>query len=327
MGRADRILKHAKLDGRGIEVAPYFNPLVRKSDGHDVLILDVFDTETLKSRAREDPDIEDGRIEAIEDVDLVGDASRLDLIVERLSLTGKIDYIVSSHNFEHLPNPIRFLQGAQAALKPGGVLSIAVPDCRASFDHFRMPSRLADWLDAYHEDRSQPSPGTVFDHEVHHARYHWGERSATGCDIAVDSPAGFRPAQSLRTSYENYTMRRVGNAPYQDAHCNVFFPEILELFIRDLEHLGLCDLQVLEITKPRGLEFHAHLQRPVAKPIVSEKEFYARRDQLLRRISRSLGAAGYKTVAGDSFGERAAHKLRKWRLQFKRTSRKVRGKS
>lgn len=326
MGRADRILKHAKLDGRGIEVAPYFNPLVRKSDGRNVLILDVFDTETLKARAREDPDIADARINEIEDVDLVGDASRLDSIVEDLELAGQIDYIVSSHNFEHLPNPIRFLQGAQSALKPGGVLSIAVPDCRASFDHFRMPSRLADWLDAYHEDRNQPAPATVFDHQAHHARYYWGERSATGCDIAVDRPAGFRPAKTLREAYKNYSVRRAGNAPYQDAHCNVFFPEILELFIRDLEHLGLCDLQVLEITKPRGLEFHAHLQRPVTKQTISDDAFYARRDQLLRRISRSLGAAGYKTVAGDTFGERAAHQLRRWRLQFKRASRKVRGK-
>ena len=163
MDRRDYILKYANTRGKGIEIAPYFNPLVPKREGFDVLILDVFDSNRLHENAINDSMVPNDRIDEIEPVDIVGDASQLIDIVTENSLAGKIDYIVSSHNFEHLPNPIKFLQGVELALKPGGFLSIAVPDYRACFDHFRMPTRLSDWLAGYHEDRTQPNAETVFD--------------------------------------------------------------------------------------------------------------------------------------------------------------------
>lgn len=50
VGRHDRILKYADLESFGIEIAPFYNPLVPKADGRNVLILDVFETAELRRR-------------------------------------------------------------------------------------------------------------------------------------------------------------------------------------------------------------------------------------------------------------------------------------
>ncbi|MFM7442912.1 MAG: methyltransferase domain-containing protein, partial [Tabrizicola sp.] len=163
MDRKAILLKYVDPSSPGIEVAPYFNPAVAKRDGYPVLTLDVFDTQALRANATKDPHIPASRIGEIEDVDIVADACGIGDAIARLGRTGQFQYIVSSHNFEHLPNPIRFLQGCSVALAPGGVLSMAVPDGRACLDHFRMPTRLADWLSAYHRGLDQPSPESIFD--------------------------------------------------------------------------------------------------------------------------------------------------------------------
>lgn len=315
--KRDLILKYADTSGKGIEVAPYFNPVLTKRAGHDLLIMDVFDTETLRDRVREDPLIDSARAAEIEEVDLVGDASRLGDVIEQAGLTGRIDYIVSSHNFEHLPNPILFLRGAGEALAPGGVLSMAVPDCRASFDHFRMPTRLSDWLAAYHEDRRQPSPETVFDSAANQSAYMRDGAPTPGCNLAYDTPAGFEPDRNLAAAYEDYAASKVTPGDYRDTHCNVFFPESLELMLRDLRHLGLIELEVIEVSPTRGLEFFVHLRKPRTPQDIPDTAFYARRKELLIAVSHGLGAAGFGLGPAAKLKRAVTGRLNTWRIQLK----------
>src|SRR6056297_1805113 len=311
------ILKYAKTSGKGIEVAPYFNPILTKREGHHLLIMDVFDTETLRDRVRDDPLIDSARAAEIEEVDLVGDASRLGEVIATAKLAGSIDYIVSSHNFEHLPNPILFLRGAAEALAPGGVLSMAVPDCRASFDHFRMPTRLSDWLAAYHEDRRQPSPETVFDSAANQAAYMRDGKPTPGCNLAFDTPAGFEPDRNLAQAYAAYVTARDTPGDYQDTHCNVFFPESLELMLRDLRHLGLIELDVIEISRTRGLEFFVHLRKPTTPQDTSDAAFYTRRKDLLMAMSHQLGVAGFGLGPGAVLRRAITGRLNTWRIRLK----------
>lgn len=324
--KRDLILKYAKTSGKGIEVAPYFNPILTKREGHDVLIMDVFDTETLRDRIRDDPLIDSARAAEIEEVDLVGDASRLGEVIAKAGLAGSIDYIVSSHNFEHLPNPILFLRGAGEALAPGGVLSMAVPDCRASFDHFRMPTRLSDWLAAYHEDRRQPSPETVFDSAAHQSAYMRDDKPTPGCNLAYDDPAGFEPDRNLVQAYADYVAATDAPGDYRDTHCNVFFPESLELMLRDLRHLGLIGLDVIEVSQTRGLEFFVHLRKPETPQDIPDEAFYARRKELLVAVSRGLGEAGFGLGPMARVRRAITGPLNSWRIRLKhrRRARKAR---
>lgn len=300
MKRVSELLKYADLDGTGIEVAPFFNPAVPKRSGNNVLIIDVFDADKLRQIAEKDEDIPNDRIHEIEDVDFVGDACKIGKYIKDASLTGKISYIISSHNFEHLPNPILFLQGCSDALKNGGVLSMAVPDYRACFDYYRMPTRLSDWLNAYHEGRQQPSAETLFDSDTMGSRYIKNGMSQPGCNIAKDDPGNFISNRQLESAYKQYQSSYDSKEPYRDVHVSVLFPELLELLLWDLRKIGLINLEPIEMTKTNGLEFFVHLRKTDEKLSCDDEEFYARRDILLNKVSRNIGAAPYQICISTS---------------------------
>jgi predicted SAM-dependent methyltransferase len=329
MDRTERLLKYADRHQPGIEVAPFFNPTLRKSDGFPVLTMDVFDTETLLGNCRTDDLIPTERIGEIEEVDIVGDASSIAERVREKGHAGNVHYVISSHNFEHLPNPIRFLRGCAEILAPDGVVSMAVPDCRASFDIFRHPTRLADWLEAYHEGREMPSPATIFDTMSNIAMYQTATGVAPACALGADDPAKFVPDHGLRAAYSVYGERRSKAAPYRDAHVSVFFPQTLELMLRDLRYLGLIDLDIVEVSPTYGHEFFVHLRKPAEIKAIDDAEFYARRDALMADAWRSTGNAPYlahekslrlgkrmekmgKRVLKNFVGEERFNRLHKW---------------
>lgn len=309
--RLDLLLKHVTPSARGIEIAPYFNPALPKRAGCNVRIFDVFDTETLRARARENSFIPDSRIAEIEAVDFVGDACRIGAVLDREGLLGSFDHIVSSHNFEHLANPILFLQGAAQALKPGGVLSMAIPDGRACFDHFRVPTRLGDWLLAYHTDRDKPDPVTLFDAYGYRSFYWRAAERSEASGFLTEDPARFRPEEDLQAQYDAFVTRLAAPYDYTDAHCSVLFPELFELHLRELHHLGLVDFEILEIAPTQGHEFFAHLRKPAAPAPRDAADFYRRRAVLLRAVALRLGETPFMSRPRWEIAEHdARHPLR-----------------
>lgn len=296
MNRLNELRKFVRKTDLGLEIAPYFNPAVSKADGYNVAIVDVFDTETLRRRARGDSKIPEDKIAEIEEVDLVSDASQLARVVKSNGLSSKVSYIVSSHNFEHLPDPISFLQGCSEALVPGGVLSMAIPDCRACFDYFRMPTRLSDWLGAYHGAYTQPTPEVMFDSASNRAPYN----EDTEC---------FIPVQNLKSTYKKYLSDIDVPGPYRDTHCSVVFGPSFELMIRDLKFFGLIDLEVVEVSPTSGIEFFAHLRKPDEKSngaatVESDEVFFTRREELMRQVNSSLSTRGVFRTSDDDPAKR-----------------------
>lgn len=305
MNRYDELRKFADKNALGVEVAPFFNPTVPKSEGYNVLVVDIFDTETLRKIAEERPQLSDVDRAKIEDVDIECDASRLSDVIQSRGLAGKISYIISSHNFEHLPDPISFFQACSTALEPGGVLSMAIPDGRACFDHFRMPTRLSDWLCAYHRGYSQPPPELVFDCEANYAPYLMKDGKEGEFNIAYNSPDGFAPMRNLKSAYEQYSKEVETPGPYRDRHCSVVFGASFELMLRDLRHLGLTDLDVVEVSPTKGIEFFVHLRKAQETEqskagAENEDAFYERRHQLLKEVNFLLGSQGLSS-SSDKF--------------------------
>lgn len=309
MSRSDQIIKYIDTAKLGIEVAPYFAPILAKREGFKIMSLDVFDQKQLRETALNDPLILNEWADRIEPVDIVGDASAIGLMMEERGLAGKIGYIVSSHNFEHLPNPIKFLRGCSTALEIGGVLSMAVPDCRACFDHFRTPTRLSDWIGAYHRDDKQPNAETLFDFHANNGTYITDGAATVGCDIATGVLDNFIYRGDLLRCYADYLVNVAGLSKYTDAHCTVMFPETLELLLRDCVYLGLIDLEIIEIHQTVGLEFFVHLRKTAAQNIEDATAFASRRQDLLRRINLGLGAAPFLKPrnTGSAFAKRASH--------------------
>jgi predicted SAM-dependent methyltransferase len=61
----------------------------------------------------------------------------------------KYDFILSSHNLEHLANPIRALKEWMRAVKAGGAIIAVLPDYRHTFDHRRQLTTVGHMLEDY----------------------------------------------------------------------------------------------------------------------------------------------------------------------------------
>lgn len=324
MKRLDIILAGLDKDMRGLEIAPWHAPLVAKRDGWNTHILDVFDTSTLQSKADADPNIRPSD-HKIEQVDFVGSATDIAELVP-LDLHQTFDHIVSSHNFEHLPNPIRFLQGCQRVLKPGGVLSMAVPDGRACFDYFRPHTVTADWLEAYARNRTRPADKDIFTSRTHFAALDTGVSEVTAffVDCNVNDVKCTSPLDAAPRFWE-----LPPSETYQDTHCSVITPASLNLILVDLTHLGLLNMSVQHISRTNGCEFFVRIKNEEPARL-SAPDLQAERNRLMRRIWRERSGVG--PIFADAaalpvrVAKRAIGKLRllagmaRRRLQYNSTS-------
>ncbi len=283
LNRHDVLLDGITKEMLGIEIGPWHNPLVPKRAGYNSLSLDVFDGPELRTRAKADSGIPDALIDAIEDVDLVGTVSQLGMLADKKGITGKVDYVVSSHNFEHTPDPIRFLQDCARVLKPGGILSLAVPDKRRCFDYFRPHSTVGEFLDAYYGKRLSPSAGQIFDHFslIAVADQDGTDRIAWTEPMRRDK---VRPQQALPDPAFAILDRdgNVAGGHYVDAHCWQFTPASLKFNLGEIARLGLLPMSVDMVEGPNLHEIYARLSNAPPKALDSVADRLA----LLREIDK-----------------------------------------
>jgi SAM-dependent methyltransferase len=194
----------------------------------------------------------------------------------------KFDYVISSHNFEHLPDPIRFLQACENVLKPGAILSMAIRDRRYCFDFYRPLTELSEWLEAFGERRTRPTPRQVFRHGAFTSTLNdqiaWGPQS-------VGIPT---PSEQLEAAFADWqTLTKANRAgEYRDAHCSAFTPASFELLLADLKYLSLTRFDVLEISRPNGCEFYVHLRNPSGSEYrMDRSDFYRNRAEIMKRVA------------------------------------------
>jgi SAM-dependent methyltransferase len=132
-------LSREYLIGEGIEIGALHNPLPVGSRAR-VKYVDRLTREGLYEAY---PEL---REHQIVDPDIVDDGERLARIEE-----GSLDFIIANHFIEHCENPIATLENFFAKLKPGGVVYLAVPDKRFTFDRNRQSTTL-DHVQADHLD-------------------------------------------------------------------------------------------------------------------------------------------------------------------------------
>jgi hypothetical protein len=283
--RIAELRKHITKEGHGIEIGPYHSPIAPRRMGFRSIAVDVFDADELRSRAIADPNIPADNVALIENVELKGSAGNLAELVQEKYGDRRFDYIVSSHNLEHLPDPIRFLQSCEQVLKYGGVLSLAVPDRRYCFDFYRPVTELSEWLDAFHERRQRPTPGQVFRSDAHRSNLNGIGAWMPGTTTLPT------PEEQLETAFSSWQALTQGGdvGPYRDAHCSAFTPASLELLLADLRYLGLIRLVTAEVTGPYGCEFFVHMQNPGPSTDRSDRDtFYRERNEIMQRAAREV---------------------------------------
>jgi SAM-dependent methyltransferase len=242
----------------------------------------VFSERELRARALEDIGIPRDAIPRIESVDLLGPAHLLDRLAEAQGYSpASLDYVVSSHNFEHLPDPVRFLRVCGRMLKPGGVISMAIPDKRFTFDWFRTPSRVQELLEAFHDARERPTPGQVFNSVVAFRELPDGTRST---DLRGVDPLTVSTHNDLQARYAGWLKRIDENdETYVDAHCWIFTPTSCELVLHELKFLGLIDFDISVIAYENIFEFYVHLRKSANEQPIDAAAMHERRLELMRK--------------------------------------------
>jgi SAM-dependent methyltransferase len=134
------------------------------------------------------------------------------------------DFTLSSHNLEHIANPIKALVEWKRVVRPLGVLVVILPDYRLTFDHRRQPTPVEHMI----EDYERGTDETDLTHLEEILRLH---------DQALD------PASGTKADFHRRSMRNIEN---RCLHHHVFD----ERNSRELLAVAGLRVEVQELIKP-----------------------------------------------------------------------------
>jgi SAM-dependent methyltransferase len=179
----------------------------------------------------------------------------VDVVAGREPLPGPVDYIVASHVIEHVPNLVGWLAELRAALKPSGVVCLAVPDRRFTFDLFRAETTLGEVIEAHLMGHTRPTVQQVFEalsrtRPNDHAAAWESDPKARLAPIPEKLHRAYATAQAV-----------AADGRYFDTHCWVFTPRSFLELAEGLHALGLLPFRLAHFEPtPRGeLEFYVRL--------------------------------------------------------------------
>ena len=236
---------------RGVELGPSFSPFVTKASGADITIVDHADADTLRAKYA----VHGVDVNAIEEVDVIWSGGSLrDAIADR----GPFDYLIASHFLEHVADPMRFLDDCYDLLKPGGVLSLVLPDHRYCFDALRPPTTLGQWYDARETARTSHSPGAVLDHCLH---------AVHRAGSIAWLPGAEAPLEAVHEIDHVAHMLRVVDKgdEFVDVHAWTFTPESFRALLINASLLDLCRFEIAHEIGTVGFEFYVTLRRPAGE--------------------------------------------------------------
>jgi SAM-dependent methyltransferase len=137
--RARRALARRYIHGYGIEIGALHNPLKVPRDA-SVTYVDLLSNEQQRETY---PELAGSRLVQI---DVTDDGERLARFDD-----GSQDFVIANHVIEHAEDPIGALENQLRVLRDGGVLLLAVPDKRYTFDRDR-PLTSPEHLERDHAD-------------------------------------------------------------------------------------------------------------------------------------------------------------------------------
>jgi hypothetical protein len=256
LDRIGRLLGSTDRSQRILEMGPGYSPVAPRSGGWQTHVVDHATQDELRAKyATAGVDTA-----CIEDVDTIWCDGPLHEAVPA-DLLNQVDRIIASHVLEHIPDLIGFLQSASRLVRPGGTLSVALPDRRYCFDCFRPWTTTGALLEAHHRRMNRHGLKTAFDHMAYSAavdgRIAWGPR-------AVGEPSLLDPFEVAANTLRSFDDRR--SLPYQDYHAWQFTPAGFRLAMLELAALGVSDWRVTSLDGPENFEFFAILRRDDAQP-------------------------------------------------------------
>lgn len=222
-----------------LEIGPSYNPILPKSQGYRVAIMDHASRSALVEKYAAFG-LDTSKVEEVDYVttDLASIASA-DTV---------FDLIVASHVIEHVTDFIKFINDCERLLVEGGHVILIVPDKRHCFDVFRPVTTPGAMVDAYCSERKLHIGG-LFDHYSYFCRNKgqmaWGDLN----DVS--------DLECVHTS--EMTMEAVNkpllSGEYSDAHEWVFVPASFAFALAELRSHGFIKLGIDQAYPTLGYEF------------------------------------------------------------------------
>ncbi len=224
--RRGHFLKYINLSGRGLEIGPYGQPTVLKSEA-DIAYLD---WETREELAAKCQDPEERR--RIPETDYVVTSNKYSSFAP-----GTFSYIIANHVLEHVPNLIEWLSELAGMLSPDGILCLALPDRKYTFDKFRPATTLSHILSDFYEHTERISSDHFLEAEVYY------DLGFLGQPMIVSNRLDRARLESM--------LEQGAHIGY---HCHVFQSEtVLETIFRPLFWMRYADFEILDFV-PATLE-------------------------------------------------------------------------
>jgi hypothetical protein len=230
-------------DGRGLEFGPLASPVVKKAEG-TVYYVEHTSTENLRAHWSVDPNVD---VANLASVDFVLEKGPLREIAAKQA---PFDYAIASHVFEHLPDPIGWLSELHSLLTPEGVIALAIPDKRYTFDIARRLTTAGDLLAYHYQKLTRPSPVQILDHFL----------NVRQVDVTKAWETELDPDELPRMCTDDQALelgRRSASGDYIDTHCTVWTADQFLSVVQRLKGLGFLRLEIADFHWParNNLEF------------------------------------------------------------------------
>lgn len=239
------------IDKRGkmLEISPLSNPqLNAKSPGY--YSVDAYDAKGLSEKYKNDSGIKSEKIIEPNFVVTNHDYSKI---------TEKFNCVFSSHNIQHAPCVVSFLNNLESILDSNGSINLVIPDKRYCFDYFKNETSIYDVIQLYHDKPSKPRLSDVLRMKIqsthNDSQAHW-DANGHGVDLTeIELPKRYA---AILKEYET--------GKYIDAHVSYFTPASFMSIINVLKDMRLINLKIHRLyhTLNGALEFYVILKRNVS---------------------------------------------------------------
>ena len=164
------------------------------------------------------------------------------------------------HVIEHTVDLVGFLVDCQTLLKNDGVLVLAIPDKRFSFDVLRPACTTGDVIQSHLEGRRTHTVGKMFDEFAYNCLRSGLPAWPPGHEGKLEFFRSLGDAKGIFTHARN-------SGEFFDIHAWQFTPSSFRLIIQDLQEFGLIQLKEKSFVTPGSGEFYVTLSCTVdSKP-------------------------------------------------------------
>lgn len=262
--RRGHLLKYIDLSGVGLEIGPYDQPTILKSEA-DVRYLDWKNREQLVSECSHSE-----LIPEIPEIDYVVASNNYRDYVE-----DQFDFIIANHVMEHAPNMIQWLSDISEMMKENAVLFLALPDKEFSFDRYRPDTALSHLVAEFFSGVKE----IPVEHHIEVEMYY--DLGFINEEMNIVDRLDWSRIQAA-----------ISKGPHIGIHSHVFRSStILSKILKPLLMMGFLPLNVVDFIPARGEtggEMLIVLRKGARDAGVTTQEFYTEDQDETKRFDEEL---------------------------------------